>query len=292
MKPKIKAGVLMVLCVLLMLGGTGVWAGEEFDAFNINEEEALEYKFKAEDTAYKMYTGVYCEAFAKGYSVYEIVNASQEDTAYIVSSDNMIQIRYKKGDEVISAPISCLARACLSQICVMACDHGVLFDADTKVINTYIFHEMWGLSFYFVTDKGDFVLYKDSIVSETIYLMPESVYRECAGLMTDIVKTTEDGVCPSYSSFMDLTEYQIYPEPLPTDFPIDDPLTDEETKLPPVSNDADTVPMDSPIPEKTQSDIEKSSDVNLVLVVMISAGVPSVILGSLVFVLIIKRKKQ
>ena len=32
MKPKIKAGVLMVLCVLLMLGGTGVWAGEEFDA--------------------------------------------------------------------------------------------------------------------------------------------------------------------------------------------------------------------------------------------------------------------
>ena len=144
-----------------------------------------------------------------------------------------------------------------------------------------------------MTDKGDFVMYKDSIVSETIYLMPETVYRECASLMTDVVKTTEDGMCPSYSALMDLSEYQIYPEPLPTDFPLDDDLTEEETKLPPVSEevkDTEESGMDeSPVQTKTEE--EKSSDVNVVLIVLISAGVPSVILGSLIIALIVKKKK-
>ena len=288
---------LMILAFLFSLA-LPLYGGEEYDAFHVDEEHALEYKFKPDDSAVMIYSGMYFTEFARGTEVYDIIKNSSDDVAYLVTSDNLIQIRYKAEGEVKTAPISCLARACLSQICVMAKSHGRIFDSDTEVINTYIFHEMWGFSIYFVTNKGDFVLYKDSIVTEEIYLLPENVYRECAGSMVDFMKSTEGGSCPGYTYFADLTEYQIYPEPTPdfTDLPVtEDCDTCPATQETPTPETEDLKKTEEPIttPESVQTTESEKDSAGVsgvgVILILVSAAVPTVILGA-VIIIILKRK--
>ena len=292
-----------IICILMIFALSilfilPTFGGEKYDAFHIDEEKALEYKFKPEDVAVMIYSGIYFTEFANGVDVYDIVNSNIQDVAYLVTSDNLIQIRYKNEGEVKTAPISCLARACLSQACVMAKNYGRIFDSEIEVINTFIFHEMWGLSFYFVTNKGNFVMYKDSIVTEEIYLMPESVYRECARGMVDFMKSTEGGTCPGQSFFTDLSEYQIYPERMPdiTDIPeTEDGGFCPVTQATPTPETEDLKKTEQPIttPESTQTTESEKNSASVsgvgVLLILAAAAVPTVILGT-VIIIILKRK--
>ena len=286
--------VLALMCIAMLISSGGaLWAKEEFDAFNVNDSEASEYKFKPADTAVKMYSGIFCYDFANGRDIYDIVRTSEDKTAYLISSDNMIEIRYKDKDQVHTAPISCLARSCLSQICVLAKNHGTYFDADVEVINTYIFHEMWGFSIYFVTNKGNFVMYKDSVVSEVIYLIPDEVYRECASGMVNFIRSTEGGACPSYGLFAELSDYQIYPEKFPEIIPTPEQTLKEEEN----TKTEDTVsPETHPVKETEEIDEEKtekqesgaSASVAVLPVIIVSA-IPTLVLGAVVIVLLKRR---
>lgn len=283
--------VIPLMVVIMLFSGIVSFGQEQYDAFHVDESEAQEYKIKEDDTAYKIFSGVYPELFAKGLDIYEIVSRAQEDTAYLVESDKLMQIRYKSSSEVLTASISCLARSCLSQICVMAQDHGLLFESNTRVINTYIFHEMWGLSVYFVTDKGNYVMYKESIVSEPIYLMPDSVYRECAAGMVNFISSTEGGTCPSYAYFADISEYQIYPErdPIPPTEEEDMPKTEEKTQIPDSDKEEQDDTPDAPMTEQSK---EKQNGSEVVLVAIISAGVPTVVLGTLLLIAVLKKRNK
>ena len=231
---------IFLLCFALC-ASVGVFSREEFDAFRIDDEEASLYKFKYDDSAIKMFSGIFCYDFAEGKDVYDIVQASKDKTAYIITSDNKIEIRYLENGNAVTAPISCLARACLSQVCVLAQNHGEYFEEGVEVINTYIFHEMWGFSIYMVTNKGSFVMYKDSIISEEIYLLPNEVYREYTKHMVSFIKSTEGGTCPGYSYFGDLSEYQIYPEKMPDITLLPDSFPETLPQTPPVTTPNNTV---------------------------------------------------
>lgn len=302
MKALYKLMTVLICFVMIVSCGGVLWAKEEYDAFHINDEEASEYKFKYDDTAVKMYSGIFCYDFAQGRDIYDIVKSSEDKTAYIVSSDNMIEIRYKTNGQTITAPISCLARSCLSQICVLAQTHGTYFDADVEVINTYIFHEMWGLSIYFVTNKGDFVMYKESIVSEVIYLIPEEIYRECAVGMVNFIRSTEGGSCPGYTYFAELSEYQIYPEKFPEITPEPTPEINPTPETEPVTehgvDDEDdtmilpeTTPQKTPEAAGTENVVDKdNSDAKVPVVpILIISAIPTVILAVIVIILLKRR---
>ncbi|MBE6544304.1 MAG: hypothetical protein E7675_07875 [Ruminococcaceae bacterium] len=295
MKAFYRITVLLLCLTAIITNGVVFRAEEEFDAFRIDDSEAAQYKFKFDDTAVKMYSGIFCYDFANGTDVYDIVKSSADKGAYIISSDSMIEIRYKENGSVVTAPISCLARSCLSQICVLAQNHGDYFDGETKVINTYIFHEMWGFSIYFVTNKGNFVMYKASIVSETIYLIPEDVYRHCAESMVGFINSTEDGTCPDYSYFADLSQYQIYPEKFPEIIPTPE---GDPTPLPPQDSEStataspETLPPKTPVrTESLDNSNDSSSDSATVSVfpIIIASAVPTVILGFIVIILLKRR---
>lgn len=287
-----------ILC-LILCSSLGVFSREEFDSFNVDDKEADLYKFKYDDSAIKMFSGIFCYEFAEGKDIYDIVNSSGDKTAYLITSDNKIEIRYLENGTAITAPISCLARACLSQICVLAKSHGEYFESDVEVINTYIFHEMWGFSIYLITNKGNYVMYKDSIVSEEIYLIPEEVYRECAGYMVSFIKSTEGGTCPGYTYFAELSEYQIYPEKMPdiTNLPDSSPdtvppstvtITPENTIISPETN----TPENTPVPDDTTTENNESSKENITISItpiIIASAIPTLILGVIIILLLKKR---
>ena len=54
---------LMILAFLFSLA-LPLYGGEEYDAFHVDEEHALEYKFKPDDSAVMIYSGMYFAAAA------------------------------------------------------------------------------------------------------------------------------------------------------------------------------------------------------------------------------------
>ncbi len=218
---------ILVLCFMLMLFAmplSMVANCEEGinDSFNIPPAEVEPFKFKDDDMVVKYYSGAAVYEFAAGKTIDEIVKSDALTPVYIVVSDGNLDCRYKDSEGgIVTLPISCLARSYYSKMCVYIQNHTEFFDGDVKVEKTYIFSEMWGFSVYFVTDKGDFVMYKPTLTAEEIYLMPEKVYRTCAERMTEYLNIPEDNKCPDYTYFADIGEYLIYPEVLP-------PITEDE----------------------------------------------------------------
>ena len=112
------------------------------------------------------------------------------------------------------------------------------------------------------------------------------------------MKSTEGGACPGYSQLVDISEYQIYPEPMPefTDIPETEsgdctecPPTVFETLVitPDITEDGEKIPTDMECDEPPSA-----QSINTFAAagwIVAAALIPTILLGA-VIVIILKRR--
>jgi len=154
-------------------------AADREDSVNISEQTRLDMQDHPDDIVVKLYGGMFMHLFAQEADISEMLDQRtmyDECASYMVipaTSESVKYKRYHKGEvtriEFFSTPAE------WDKMYPYVEDPSKVLGESTTVTNIYCLdgdpsHD--GVYIYYVTDKGDYVLYKEYLVADDMYLFP------------------------------------------------------------------------------------------------------------------------
>ncbi len=174
-----------------------VSAEEIYDSLQLSPQE-LELVCNEGETVVKLYSSGFMDAFSEKQTIETILSKDSEfHEIYMVYSENSLQFKhfYKGTLATITQTIYLPEWA---NFVSFACSPEKIFDSSVHVQRVYCLdgeHSHDGVYIYYVTDQGDYILYKEYLSAEKEYLFPLADFHEFAKLEWEdrIKHAYEDG---------------------------------------------------------------------------------------------------
>lgn len=195
---------------------TPLLPSENLDSIKLTEKEKNDLQIKSSDTAIRMYNSMYTPFFAEGMSIDEILTHNSMSYIYMIKSITG-KIRYmhywRDGNTykiTNGIPID------WSDFYRYAVTPHLVLDSTIQVKAVYCLHgeaNYDGAYIYYVTNQGDYILYREYASADAQYLIPVQELYGIAKKVVDSNKETGDellyGGSPVITELCDLSAYQV-----------------------------------------------------------------------------------
>jgi hypothetical protein len=196
---------------------------EQYDSLRLPENERTDMAEAPDDTVIKLYVGIFYDNFAKGQSIEEITSGNSNLTdrliTYLIISPTEGYTKMKqyyngtvsriRGDTNVFIP----EWAAFSNY---ATTPELVFDSSVQVNATYCLDASsshHGVCIYYVTNQGDYVLYKQYLTDDCAeYLFPSTNFYEfCEAIDNELRKNSDLTGGAPIEELYDLTPYKFEP---------------------------------------------------------------------------------
>lgn len=176
---------------MLIFGCVPVRAEECYDSVNIPPKEKQLVQDSPSDTVTKLYTGMFMGAFSEKQDIQamtsEAVKKKDAVEEYLVQSDDGgTELRQIIEDEWVFTIGPSVGEAGWGTFVTYARSPDKVFDFPVTVSNVYCLNGVRnhnGAYIYYVTDKGDYVLYKEWLDDDKEYLLPVEKFYDFAKII-------------------------------------------------------------------------------------------------------------
>ncbi len=178
------------ICIFILIAvlticscSVSVSAEEIYDSLKISEDEIKALSLdEGQLVLAKLYCGSFMKEFGEKASV-DILTADNnvQDEVYMIKSGTDIYYYHIYDGKPYGISIS--KTESWDDFCNYALKTDEVFDSSITVKNVYCFNgeqSCDGVYIYYVTDKGDYVLYKEYLIAEKQYLFPVSDFYDFA----------------------------------------------------------------------------------------------------------------
>lgn len=205
----------LTIFVLLMLFIIPAMAIEREDSVMLNSSEKELVQNTSKDTIVKLYSGSFMKGFSLQQSMDDIIKDKNILYMIISGKDNIIYKNYSKG-EIIEVNPSMLISD-WKEFYLYAVSPNLVFESSVEIYNIYCLngepsHD--GVYICYSTNKGDYVLYKEYLASESEYLFPlEDFYAFAKTVYEDrLLHKDSDGGGTPIDELFDLNKYLFTPQ--------------------------------------------------------------------------------
>lgn len=189
------------------------YAIEYGDSIAFDSFEAELVRNKPSEKVIKLYNGYYMPRFSEQQDIHTML-ADALEVSYMVISGK--QIQYKHIYEGKITNVTYRESTDWREFYTYAVSPELVFEPSIEIYNTYCLdgsssHN--GVYIYYVTNKGNYVLYKEFLTYEEMYLFPlEDFYRVAKVIQDDrYLHRNEDGGGTPVSELVDLNQYIFTP---------------------------------------------------------------------------------
>jgi hypothetical protein len=212
--------ILLSIITLTLYFSIGVFAVNSAvnsnDSLEINSDEAAKFKNDSSDTVIKIYNGSFMHGFADKVTIDKLISSDYvlEPFYMVISKTEGRVCKAERNGAIISVNMSDWNKLYKTTISPQKVLQTV--SSEITVKNTYCLdgepsHD--GVYLYFVTDKGDYVYYKEYVSAENEYLFPvEKFYDFAKAVYTERQEYNKIGTAggiPPIEEIFDLKAYKI-----------------------------------------------------------------------------------
>lgn len=203
-----------ILIFMMIVFPLDVFAAENEDSVNLSEEIIHAVRNKSDDTVIRLYAHRYMRKFAERQDIAKLIESVSEVYMVIGASG---EISYKRQVEDGFVEITASPYPDWSEFYEYAISPETVFDSSVEVTNIYCLDgspSRGSVYICYVTDKGDYVLYKEYLEADKTYLMPLNDFYDFAeAVWAEEVKfiDSEGGSGYAIDELFDLEPYEFTP---------------------------------------------------------------------------------
>lgn len=200
--------MLLIMCLPLSICAEG-----NYDSINIDPQERQTVQTSDDDTVIKLYSGIFIKVFSEKKEINTIISGQNIlEEIYMLKTDDVIKYKHFYNDTLVEITQTHHLSG-WNQFSTYAISPDNVFDSSVTVNNIYCLsgessHD--GVYIYYVTDKGDYVLYKEYLSSDKEYLFPINDFYDFAKIVYDdrVQNKDMEGSGTPIEELLDLKTYE------------------------------------------------------------------------------------
>lgn len=188
---------------------------EDGDSVVLDSFEVELIRDESFEKVIKLYNGMYMHRFSKKQDIHTMLENALE-IEYLVISGKRVRYKHIYEGKITNIDSASFKGKGWKEFYTYAVSPELIFDASVKVYNTYCLdgsssHN--GVYIYYATNNGDYVLYKEFLSYEEMYLFPLEDFYEVAKIVQDdlYLHRNETGGNTPISELVDLSSYVVTP---------------------------------------------------------------------------------
>lgn len=208
----------ILLCLFMTFCQVNVYAASPYDSVILDSDEENSVRVYGDEPVVKAYYDSFWFDFADKTSIYQIVENSSYEQYLVYSFCTPIytgapRIMEFRNGELCHIDYGAV-RYLIGEFFKYAVYPEYVLGPNTRVLETYCLNGLMsreGFFIYYVTDNGDYVLYKPLLDSDDIYLVPAQQMHTIATSVIEFYNKYA-GMAGEYYPIEALAEYKITPD--------------------------------------------------------------------------------